>query len=50
MMNMRLNLGRDLYFILGVIYLELTQNFPKNYYFLTTDTHTYVCVSGVNKC
>ena len=31
----------------GVIHLVRTQHFPKNYYFLPSDTHTYVCCQGV---
>ena len=42
----------DLYFVVsvGIINLVRTQNFPKNYYFLPPDTHTYVYVSGGKKC
>ena len=29
------------------MHLVRTQNFPKNYYFLPSDTHTYRCVLGV---
>ena len=29
---------------------QSTPNFSKNEYFLTPDTHLYVCVSGVKKC
>ena len=28
-----------------IINLVCTQNFPKNYYFLPPDKHTYKCVS-----
>ena len=34
----------------GIIYLTGTQNFPKNKYFLTPDTHTYMGLSGSKKC
>ena len=35
---------------MGVSRKQSTPNFPKNEHFLPPDTHTYVCVSGVNKC
>ena len=34
----------------GVSRKQSTTNFPKNKHFLPPDTHTYVCVSGGNKC
>ena len=37
------------YYLLGVIHLVRTQNFPKNKYFLPSDTHTYVGVSAGKK-
>ena len=33
----------------GIINLVRTQNFPKNFYFLPPDTHTYVVLSGVKR-
>ena len=35
--------------LLGIIHLELARNFSKNYYFLTPDTHTYLCKSPGEK-
>ena len=37
-------------FLIGIIHLVQTQNFPKNYYFSPHDTYTYVRVSGHKKC
>ena len=34
----------------GVSRKQNTPNFPKNEHFLPSDTHMYVCVSGVKKC
>ena len=36
--------------MLGIMHLVRTQNFPKKYHFLPTDTHTYVCEWGIKKC
>ena len=33
----------------GLVHLVRTQNFPKIYHFLPSDTHTYMCVLGVKK-
>ena len=33
----------------GIIHLVRTQKFPKKIHFLSSDTHTYVCVSGGKK-
>ena len=35
------------YFFIETIELVRTQTFSKNYYFLPSDTHTYVWVLGV---
>ena len=37
-------------FPMGVNHLASTQNFPKNLHLLSSDTHTYVCVSEGKKC
>ena len=38
-MNSSLKPTKSIYF--GIIHLVRTQNFPKNYHFLTLNTHTY---------
>ena len=38
------------YYMSGLIHLVRSQNFPKNYYFFPSDTHTFVYVPGGKKC
>ena len=28
----------------GIVHLERTQNFPKNYHFLRLGTHAFICI------
>ena len=43
--NMRLKVSEKIGKKLGISHSVCTQNFPKNYYFLPTDSHVYL--SGV---
>ena len=49
----------NIFFVFFILFLHYTyvnihlgrkQNFPKNQHFLSSDTYTYMCVSGDKNC
>ena len=47
--NLRHKMRKKNHIMQGIIHAVCTQNFPKKY-FLLSDLHRYVCVSGDKKC